>query len=117
VLLGKGSRELNWYLSIAEIQRDLDAFMTHYNQERSRQRYRLNGRTPAQALKEALGLSELPNLRFETRAPANPDTASTVQEEVTAHTKAAQTGITPEDLGVGELPNLYTLTTLFQLCV
>ena len=51
---------------VAEIQRDLDAFMTYYNLERSHQGYRLRGRTPAQALREALGLEHLPNLRFET---------------------------------------------------
>jgi hypothetical protein len=60
----------NFYLAIREIQRDLDEFMTYYNLERSHQGYRLNGRTPAQALREALGIAELPNLRFETAADA-----------------------------------------------
>jgi transposase InsO family protein len=49
-----------WYADIAEIQADLDRFLEHYNHERSHQGYRLAGRTPAQALKEALGLSDLP---------------------------------------------------------
>jgi transposase InsO family protein len=49
-----------WYLTPEEIQRDLDRFLGHYNLERSHQGYRLRGRTPAQALREALGLEELP---------------------------------------------------------
>jgi len=66
----------NWYLTIDEIRRDLDAFMTHYNLERSHEGYRLNGRTPAQALKHALGIIELPSLRFETE--------TSTDQEVTA---------------------------------
>jgi transposase InsO family protein len=49
-----------WYIEVDEIQRDLDRFLTDYNTKRSHQGYRLNGRTPAQALCEALGLDELP---------------------------------------------------------
>jgi len=49
-----------WYLEPAEIQRDLDRFLVYYNLERSHQGYRLKGRTPAQALREALGVEELP---------------------------------------------------------
>src|SRR5215510_3444297 len=49
-----------WYLEPAEIQRDLDRFLEYYNLERSHQGYRLGGRTPAQALKDALGITELP---------------------------------------------------------
>lgn len=49
-----------WYLSPEEIQRDLDRFLAYYNLERSHQGYRLRGRTPAQALREALGIEELP---------------------------------------------------------
>jgi len=33
-----------------------------YNLDRSHQGYRLRGRTPAQALREALGIAELPPL-------------------------------------------------------
>ena len=51
-----------WYLEVEEIQRDLDAFLEQYNLRRSHQGYRLNGRTPAQALQEALGIAELPPL-------------------------------------------------------
>jgi transposase InsO family protein len=58
-----------FYLSIAEIQRDLDAFMTCFNTERSDQGYRLNGHTPAAALRAALGIDELPSLDCETSAP------------------------------------------------
>lgn len=49
-----------WYLEVDEIQRDLDRFLAYYNLERSHQGYRLKGRTPAQALREALGIEELP---------------------------------------------------------
>jgi transposase InsO family protein len=49
-----------WYLEPEEIQRDLDRFLAYYNLDRSHQGYRLKGRTPAQALREALGLEELP---------------------------------------------------------
>jgi len=38
--------------------------MEYYNLERSHQGYRLQGRTPAQALREALGIKELPSLMF-----------------------------------------------------
>jgi transposase InsO family protein len=50
-----------WYIELDEIQRDLDRFLAYYNLERSHQGYRLKGRTPAQALREALGLNELPS--------------------------------------------------------
>ena len=53
-----------WYVGIDEIQRDLDVFMRYYNLERSHQGYRLKGRTPAQALREALGRDDLPSLDF-----------------------------------------------------
>ena len=51
-----------WYVEVREIQRDLDRFLEFYNLKRSHQGYRLRGRTPAQALREALGLEELPAL-------------------------------------------------------
>ena len=43
-----------------EIQRDLDVFLRYYNEERSHQGYRLKGRTPALALKQALQIETLP---------------------------------------------------------
>ena len=49
-----------WYIEVSEIQRDLDQFLEYYNLQRSHQGYRLQGRTPAQALREALGVEELP---------------------------------------------------------
>jgi hypothetical protein len=55
-------RRTTWYLEIAETQRDLDRFLTYYNLDRSHQGSRLRGRTPAQALREALGVEELPPL-------------------------------------------------------
>jgi transposase InsO family protein len=54
------SGRTTWYLEADEIQRDLDRFLAYYNLERSHQGYRLKGRTPAQALREALGIEELP---------------------------------------------------------
>jgi len=51
---------------VAEIQRDLDHFLAFYNLDRSHQDYRLKGRT-AQALREALGVGELPP------CPVNPE--------------------------------------------
>ncbi|HEX5702414.1 MAG TPA: IS481 family transposase, partial [Pyrinomonadaceae bacterium] len=49
-----------WYENVAEIQADLDRYLSFYNLQRSHQGYRLQGRTPAQALREALGVAELP---------------------------------------------------------
>ena len=49
-----------WYISPEEIQRDLDQYLSFYNLKRSHQGYRLKGRTPAQALREALGRKRLP---------------------------------------------------------
>jgi transposase InsO family protein len=49
-----------WYTTPEEIQRDLDRFMEYYNLQRSHQGYRLHGRTPAQALRQALGVDALP---------------------------------------------------------
>ncbi len=51
-----------WYIEPDEIQRDLDKFLRYYNLERSHQGYRLNGRTPAQALREALGRDNIPDI-------------------------------------------------------
>ena len=71
-----------FYLSMAEIQRDLDAFMTHYNIERSHQGYRLNGRALAQALCEALGVETMPSLEFETITDPLVDPAQSITKEV-----------------------------------
>lgn len=49
-----------WYTAAEEIQRDLDKYLSFYNLKRSHQGYRLKGRTPAQALREALGRKKLP---------------------------------------------------------
>jgi transposase InsO family protein len=54
----KGRTE--WYLTPVEIQRDLDAYLEEYNLRRTHQGYRVQGRTPAQALRDALGIEELP---------------------------------------------------------
>jgi transposase InsO family protein len=61
-----------WYTEIAEIQRDLDRFLAYYNHERTHQGYRLQGRTPAAALKEALGIDDLPKITGEEEAPLTP---------------------------------------------
>jgi hypothetical protein len=52
----------NWYEEPGQIQADLDRFMEYYNLERTHQGYRLKGRTPAQALREALGVDTLPSV-------------------------------------------------------
>jgi len=49
-----------WYESADQIQADLDEFLEFYNLKRSHQGYRLKGRTPAQALRDALGRKKLP---------------------------------------------------------
>jgi transposase InsO family protein len=64
-----------WYVEPAEIQRDLDRFLRYYNLERSHQGYRLKGRTPAQALREALGLEELPPVVPEAQEGEVPEAA------------------------------------------
>lgn len=51
-----------WYVGPEEIQRDLDSFMRYYNLERTHQGYRLKGRTPVQALREALEVAEIPDI-------------------------------------------------------
>lgn len=64
-----------WYITPAEIQRDLDVFLRYNNLERSHQGYRLKGRTPAQALTETLQLQTLPPIvpesEEETEAATN----------------------------------------------
>lgn len=49
-----------WYEDTDQIQRYLDKFLEYYNLERTHQGYRLNGRTPANALRDALGVKDLP---------------------------------------------------------
>jgi transposase InsO family protein len=51
-----------WYTGVDELQRDIDTFLRYYNLERSHQGYRLKGRTPVQALKEALGRDQIPDI-------------------------------------------------------
>jgi transposase InsO family protein len=64
-----------WYVEPDEIQRDLDRFLTYYNLERTHQGYRLRGRTPAQALREALGITELPPRCFAAEEEPTPEAA------------------------------------------
>lgn len=70
-----------WYIEPEEIQRDLDRSLAHYNLERAHQGYRLKGRTPAQALREALGREDLPPI-----VPPRDDAQETVTEEVVSVT-------------------------------
>lgn len=65
-----------WYITPAEIQRDLDAFLRYYNLERSHQGYRLRGRTPTQAIRETLAIETLPPIvpESEVTAEIEPDT-------------------------------------------
>lgn len=46
-----------WYDDTAQLQADVDRFLEYYNLRRTHQGYRLNGRTPVQALAEALALT------------------------------------------------------------
>ncbi|MGB7214611.1 MAG: integrase core domain-containing protein [Gammaproteobacteria bacterium] len=82
-----------WYLEVDEIQRDLDRFMRYYNLERSHQGYRLKGRTPAQALMEALALPRSPK-SFPLRR-----STSRCQRLLEHH---------PGDSGVGQIRDLYS---------
>ncbi len=65
-----------WYITPAEIQRDLDTFLRYYNLERSHLGYRLRGRTPAQALRETLAIKALPPIvpEHEVTTENEPDT-------------------------------------------
>jgi transposase InsO family protein len=85
-------RRQTFYLTIEEIQHDLDEFMAYYNLERTHQGYRLNGRTPAQALRETLGIDALPNLRFTSITDESSITETQVQTDI----ETAQTCSTPE---------------------
>jgi hypothetical protein len=44
------------YGSVQELQEDLDAFVHFYNEQRSHQGYRTQGRTPWQAFADGLSL-------------------------------------------------------------
>ena len=83
-----------WYTAVDEIQADLDTSLRGYNEERSHQGYRLNGRTPTQGLREALGRDQLP--------PVVPKSGSGRGGRLT-HTARAP--------GVGEIRNLYRPST------
>jgi hypothetical protein len=54
----KGRTE--WYLTPARSSATSTPTFDEYNLRRTHQGYRVQGRTPAQALREALGLQELP---------------------------------------------------------
>ena len=59
MIVGRYSRK-TWYENPEQIQADLDKFMEYHNLKRSHQGYRLKGKTPAQALREALKVKKLP---------------------------------------------------------
>jgi transposase InsO family protein len=63
-----------WYEDTAQIQADLDRFMEYYNRQRTHQGYRLQGRTPATAFCEALGL-QISDLAPLTNPPENHEEA------------------------------------------
>jgi hypothetical protein len=56
---GANTRRTTCYLEVEAIQQDLNRLLAYYNLERTHQGSRLNGRMPAQALREALGIEEL----------------------------------------------------------
>jgi hypothetical protein len=47
-----------WYVEIEEIEQDLDGLFDCYNLQRTHQKYGLQGRTTAAALRDALGVEE-----------------------------------------------------------
>lgn len=53
-----------FYESVAQLQRDLDAYLDFYNRERAHQGYRTQGRTPYQAFLD--GLAEMSRKEVET---------------------------------------------------
>jgi hypothetical protein len=68
----------------------MDTFIRYYNLERTHQGYRLKGRTPAQALMEALSVSELSDIiptrksqsrsqRLHDRYPGDPDCRGNIE--------------------------------------
>lgn len=65
-----------WYEDTDQIQADLDRFLVYYNVERSHQGYRLKGRTPVQALMEALNIKELPPVTASLEAGGDEDEAA-----------------------------------------
>lgn len=101
-LLDKGFRvegRKTWYLTPAETQRDLDRFLAYANLERRHQGYRLQGQTPAQALREALGVETLP--------PSVPE--EQVDQPGGADQPDAARSSSRAEPGVGEILNLNTL--------
>lgn len=58
----RAQRRQTWYVDPEEIQRDLDIFMRYYNLERTHQGYRLESRTPVHEPREALGITEIPDV-------------------------------------------------------
>lgn len=48
------------YTLVDELQCEVDRLPIHYNVERGHHGSRLEGRTPVQALKQALGVAEIP---------------------------------------------------------
>jgi hypothetical protein len=64
-LLGEHFRikgQEDWYESAEQIQAALNEFLAFYNLKRTHQGYRLKGRTPAQAPRDALGRKKLPQI-------------------------------------------------------
>jgi hypothetical protein len=41
-----------WYLSIEELQKDLDAYLRYYNYKRTHQGYRVKGKRPIDIIRE-----------------------------------------------------------------
>lgn len=74
-----------WYTAIEEIQADLDEFLLFYNTKRTHQGYRLQGRTPAQAIRDTTGKKKLPSLDFCTASPQS----STTEQEVASSANTA----------------------------
>jgi hypothetical protein len=85
-----------------------------YDLEGSHQGCRLNGRTPQQALREALGVAMLPSLEFETIDEPSIVAVQTQPEEFEIEPENAESATTPRGPGVGELLDLYALRQLLE---
>ena len=57
-----------WYESVEQMQKDLDAFLHHYNQERTHQGRNMNGRVPYQAFIDGLPKNNKTNKKTAQKA-------------------------------------------------
>ena len=92
-------------MSIVEIQRKMDAFMTYCNRKRSHQGYRLTGRRPVQALRGNIGLKSLSDLRLDIAAESITESLPNTYQTAICISESVETRTRWKDLTVGELVN------------